>query len=77
MANVGPGTVTITETTGPGQSVTALKQTDVASFELDFMRNTIKITRTGAGGINYYDLSALATLTLAISGGVIAVTCST
>lgn len=77
MANVGPATVTITETTGPGQSVTALKLTDVADIEVDFNRNFIKITRTGAGGIQYYDYSALATLTWTISAGVTTIVLST
>ncbi len=77
MANSAPATVTITETIGPGLSVSALKQTDVNNFEIDFLRNVIKITRAGAGGIQYYDYSALATLTLSISGGVTSITCST
>ena len=77
MANAAPATVTITETTGPGLSVTALRQTDIVNFEIDFVRNVIKLTRSGSGGIQYYDYSALATLTLSISSGVTSITCST
>lgn len=69
MANVAPATVTVTSTTGPGQSVTAQKFTDVTKFEVDFGANVIKITRQGASGIQYYDYSAMATLTWTISGG--------
>ncbi len=69
MANSAPATVTITETTGPGQAVTALRQTDVTNIEVDFARNVIKLTRSGAGGIQYYDYSALATLTWTITAG--------
>ncbi len=77
MANSAPATVTITETTGPGQSVIALKQTDIVDFEIDFVHNVIKLTRSGSGGIQYYDYSALATLTLTITSGVTSITCST
>lgn len=77
MANSAPATVTITETTGPGLSVTALKQTDIVDIEVDFLRNVIKITRAGAGGIQYYDYSVLATLTWTISAGVTTITAST
>ncbi len=77
MANSPPATVTITETTGPGLSVTALKQTDINDIEFDFVRNVIKITRAGAGGIQYFDYSALATLTWTISSGATSITCST
>jgi len=61
--------VTINETTGPGQAVNALRQTDVTNIEVDFARNVIKLTRSGAGGIQYYDYSALATLTWIITAG--------
>ncbi len=77
MANSAPATVTITETTGPGLTVTALKQTDIVDIEIDFVRNVIKLTRAGAGGIQYYDYSAMATLTCTISAGVTSITCST
>jgi len=77
MANVAPATVTITGTTGPGSSVTTLKFTDVADIEVDFVHNTIKITRQGAGGISYYDYSANATLTWTISGGLTTIVIST
>lgn len=69
MANSAPATVTVTSTTGPGQSVTSQKWTDVVDLEFDFVKNTIAVTRTGAGGIIYYDYSAMATLTWTISSG--------
>lgn len=69
MANTAPATVTITGTTGPGVTVTALKFTDVIDIDIDFSRNVIKITRAGAGGITYYDYSANATLTWTITAG--------
>jgi hypothetical protein len=70
MANAAPATVTVTSTTGPGQSVTALKATDVSKFEVDFGANVIKVTRQGSGSTQIYDYSAMATLTWTISGGV-------
>ncbi len=77
MANTSPATVTITETTGPGLSVTALKLTDVVDIDIDFSRNVVKITQSGSGGIQYYDYSALATLTWTISAGVSTLVLST
>lgn len=77
MANSGPATVTITETTGPGQSVTAMKITDVVDIDVDFNRLVIKLTRAGSGGIQYYDYSALATLTWTISAGLTTIVAST
>lgn len=77
MANSGPATVTITETTGPGQAVTALVLTDVVDIEVDFNRNVIKVTRAGAAGIQYYDYSALATLTWTITTGNTVIVAST
>lgn len=69
MANSAPATVTVTGSTGPGQAVTSLKFTDVTDLEVDFLRNVLKITRAGAGGISYFDYSALSTVTWTISGG--------
>lgn len=69
MANSAPATVTLTSTTGPGQSVSSLKFTDVTKFEVDYGANTIRVTRQGAGGIMYYDYSAMNTLTWTISNG--------
>ncbi len=69
MANVAPATVTITGSTGPGQSVTSMKFTDVVDIEIDFVRNWLRITRAGAGGISYYDYSALGTVTWTIATG--------
>lgn len=70
MANSAPATVTVTGTTGPGQAVTSLRFTDVVDVEVNFNSNILKITRAGAGGITYYDYSALGTVTWTISSGV-------
>lgn len=77
MANSAPATVTITSTTGPGSTVTALKQTDVNKIEVDFLSNTIRVMRSGSGGTQYYDYSALATLTWTITAGVTVIVAST
>jgi hypothetical protein len=76
MPNTSPATVTITSTTGPGKTVTALRFTDVTNLEVDFRANTIKVTRSGASGIQYYDYSAMATLTWTITAGVTAIVVS-
>jgi hypothetical protein len=76
MANIAPATVTITSTTGPGSAVTTLKFTDVVDLEVNFLANTIKVTRAGAGGISYYDYSAMATLTWTITAGLTAIVVS-
>jgi len=70
MANAAPATVTVTGSTGPGQAVTTQKFTDVVDIEYDFNRNVVKLTRSGAGGIVYYDYSALTTITQVITAGV-------
>ena len=69
MANVPPATVTITSSTGPGQAVTSLKFTDVTEIKVDVSRNWIRLTRSGSGGQQYYDYSAIGTVTWTISGG--------
>lgn len=76
MANVAPATVTITSTTGPGQSVTAAKFTDVTNLVFNFGANTVAITRQGAGGTIFFDYSAMATVTFTISNGLSTVTIS-
>ena len=69
MANTSPATVTITGSTGPGQAVTTLKFTDVNGMEVDFLRNWITFTRAGAQTKQYFDYSALGTVTWTISAG--------
>jgi hypothetical protein len=76
MANVSPAIVVITSTTGPGQAVTSVRFADVVDVEYDFVKNTIKVTRSGAGGITYYDYSATATITQVITAGVTTITIS-
>lgn len=76
MANSAPATVTVTGSTGPGQAVTSQRFTDVVDLEVDFNRNVLKITRSGSGGIIYYDYSALSTVTWTISSGLSTVTVS-
>jgi hypothetical protein len=70
MANAAPAVVTVTSTTGPGQSVTAQVFRDVVNVEVDFNRNVIKLTRSGSAGIQYFDFSAIATVTFTVSGGI-------
>lgn len=77
MANSAPATVTVTSTTGPGRAVTAQRFTDVNDIEFDFLHNVIKVMRTGAGGTQIYDFSAIATVTFTISGGVSTLVIST
>lgn len=72
MANVGPAKLTITSTTGPGQAVTALIFTDVQSITVNFGSNTISVTRGGGTttpATQFYDYSAMNTVTWTISGG--------
>lgn len=72
MANVAPATVTITSSIGAGQAVTAAKFTDVQDIEVDFVKNTIKLTRGGGSAapiISYYDFSVIATITWTIGSG--------
>ena len=76
MANSSPAKTIITSTTGPGQAVTTLTFTDVVDIEVNFLANTIKVTRSGAGGISYYDYSAMATVTWTISAGLSTITIS-
>jgi hypothetical protein len=77
MANSAPATVTITSTTGPGITNTAKVFSDVVNFEVDFAKNTIKITHANGLTITYYDYSALATLTWTITAGATAIVAST
>lgn len=76
MANKAPATVTITSTTGPGQAVTSLSFTDVNSLEFDYLSNVIKIHRSGSGGTQIFDYSAMATVSVSISSGATSVTIS-
>lgn len=76
MANAAPATVTVTSTIGPGSSVSALKFTDVAKFEVDFGANVMRVTRQGSGSTQIYDYSAMATFTWTISNGVSTLTVS-
>ena len=76
MANVPPAKVTITSTTGPGVSVASQVFTDIVDIEIDFYKNTIKLTRASAGGILYFDYSAMATLTWTIANGAAAIVIS-
>lgn len=69
MANAAPATVTVTSTTGPGQSTTALKFTDVQNIEFDFFHNIIKVMRQGSGSTQIYDYSAMNTVTFSINNG--------
>jgi hypothetical protein len=74
--NAPPAKATITSTTGPGQAVTALVVTDVTKFEVDFVANTMKVTRQGSNSSQVYDYSAMATLTWTITNGAAAIVVS-
>jgi hypothetical protein len=76
MPNVSPAVVVITSTVGPGLTATALRFSDVVNVEYDFVKNTIKVTRSGSGGITYYDYSAMAIVTQVITAGVTTITIS-
>lgn len=77
MSNSAPATVVITDTIGPGNSVSAATFTDVNDLEIDFLHNIIKVTRSGSGSTQIYSYSAVATITVSISAGVTTVTIST
>ena len=74
--NAPPAKVTITSTTGPGQAVTAQVFTDITDIDIDFGKNTIRLQRSGAGGVVYFDYSAMATLTWTITNGTAAIVIS-
>ena len=76
-SNQAPATVTVTATTGPGQTVTALKFTDVQDIEVDFFHNLIKVTRQGAGSTQIYAYDAINTVTWTIVAGVTTIVIST
>ena len=76
MANSAPATTIVTSSTGPGQAVTTQTFTDVTNFAVDFLANTIRIQRQGANGLQYYDYSAMATLSWTISNGHATITVS-
>lgn len=77
MANSAPARVTITSTTGPGVSAVATIYNNVVDLEVDFNKNTIKITHDGGLTISYYDYSAIATLTWTITAGSTVIVIST
>lgn len=76
MPNVAPATATITSTTGPGQVITAGVFTNVVNFEVDFNKNTIKLTWNGGLNITFFDYSAVTTFTWVVSGGLTTLTIS-
>lgn len=69
-ANVAPAVTTITGSTGAGEAVTALRFADVVSIEVNFSRNTLRVTRSGVGGNIYFDYSIIGTVTWTIASGV-------
>lgn len=76
MANVSPASVIYTGTTGPGQSLTTKTFSNVVGFEVDFVKNTIKVTYDGGLTIVYLDYSAITTFTWVITAGVPVLTIS-
>jgi hypothetical protein len=76
MANAAPATVTITSSTGPGQAVTSLKYTDITKLNFNFGANTVAMEHTTPLGTQYFDYSAMNTVTFTISSGLTTVTIS-
>lgn len=76
MANAAPAKTVVTSTVGPGVAVTSQTFSDVVAVEYDFVKNTMKVTRAGAGGIIYYDYSAITTVTQVITAGNTVITVS-
>lgn len=76
MANKAPVTVIISSTVGPGLTVTTLTMTDVVNLAFDYLANTIRIQRESVKGLQYFDYSAMATLTYTISDGTATITIS-
>ena len=76
-SNQAPATLTITASTGPGQTVTALKFTDVVDIEVDFFHNLVKVIRAGAGSTQIYAYDAINTVLWTISAGVTTIVIST
>jgi len=74
MANAAPATVTTSYPTGPGQALSSLKFTDVNEVQVDFLRNLLKIIRSGAGGTLICAYDAAATVTWTIASGVTTIT---
>jgi hypothetical protein len=70
MANSAPATVTTSLATGPGQALSLVKFTDVNSIEVDFLRNLLKITRSGSGSTLICAYDAAATITWTVAAGV-------
>jgi len=70
MSNAAPATVTTSYPTGPGQALSSVKFTDVNGIEVDFLRNLLKITRSGSGSTLVCAYDAAATVTWTIANGV-------
>jgi len=58
--------VTVTAKAGPGLTVTAQVITDVISFNFDTVNELLTVTTLK--GINNYDITAVTTITLTVSG---------
>jgi hypothetical protein len=76
MPNVSPATVTTSLPTGPGQALSSMKFTDVEGLEVDFLRNLLKIRRTGAGSTLICAYDAAATITWTVTNGISTLTFS-
>jgi hypothetical protein len=76
MANVAPATVVYTGSTGAGQAITAKSFANVVDFEVDFVKNTIKITYDLGRSIVYLDYSVITVFTWVITAGVPVLTIS-
>jgi AAA+ superfamily predicted ATPase len=76
MANVAPASVVYTGTTGAGQALSAKTFSNVVDFEVDFVKNTIKVVSDSGRTITYLDYSVITTFTWVITAGVPVLTIS-
>lgn len=63
-----PATVTITGTSGPGLTVSAVNFTDVISFFIDVNTNMIHLFRSGGVNVPPISINAASTVTVTKSG---------
>jgi len=74
--NISPASAVYTGTTGAGQAITAKTFSGVVNFEVDFVKNTVKITHDLGRTISYVDYFAISTFTWVITAGVTVLTIS-
>lgn len=75
MANIPPASVSLTGVLGLDSTSRTFVFTQVISFSLDFIRNTISLVDRQQGAFTF-DYSLMATGAITISGGITSVTLS-